>query len=100
MDIILSKWNEDKIVNKFTLNHGGVNDVIVRSDERIFVTAGWDHRVRVFDLKKQRLLGILKYHEDGVMTIAFNRNDENLLASCSKDQRIALWKLDLKKKKK
>jgi len=38
----------------------GVSDVALRRDERLFVTAGWDGRLRVYSCKKGACIAILK----------------------------------------
>ncbi|CAI5745517.1 unnamed protein product [Peronospora destructor] len=76
----------------FTCTHGGFSSVCIRRDQRIVATAGWDHRVRVFHLRKLKPLAVLKYHSDSVFALDFSGNNA-LLASCSKDHRIALWSI-------
>ncbi|UIZ20557.1 hypothetical protein KXD40_001470 [Peronospora effusa] len=76
----------------FTCTHGGFSSVCIRKDQRIVATAGWDHRVRVFHLRKLKPLAVLKYHSDSVFALDFNGNN-SLLASCSKDRRISLWSI-------
>jgi len=60
--------------------------------ERIVATAGWDHRIRIFDWKKPQPLAILKYHSAEVFSIDFSQFS-NLIASGSKDKRIAMWSI-------
>ena len=72
--------------------HGGFSSVCIRGDQRIVATAGWDHRVRVFHLRKLKPLAVLKYHSDSVFALDFSGNNA-LLTSCSKDRRIALWSI-------
>ncbi|KAK3098009.1 hypothetical protein FSP39_015278 [Pinctada imbricata] len=73
-----------------TLNPG-FNQIRIRGDKKIFVTAGWDHNVRVFSVKKLTPLAVLDYHKDSCQCLAFST--ENLLACGSKDQQISLWKI-------
>ncbi|KYR00102.1 guanine nucleotide-binding protein subunit beta-like protein 1 [Tieghemostelium lacteum] len=85
--------NDDsfEILNKYQLPNQGISEIKIRPDKKIIATAGWDHRVRIFNFKKHTPLAILKYHEESVYTIDFNTN--NILASASKDMRIALWSI-------
>ncbi|CAH0477770.1 unnamed protein product [Peronospora belbahrii] len=76
----------------FSCIHGGFSSVCIRGDQRIVATAGWDHRVRVFHLRKLKPLAVLKYHSDSVFALDFSSNNA-LLISCSKDRRIALWSI-------
>ncbi|ETN23182.1 hypothetical protein, variant [Phytophthora nicotianae INRA-310] len=66
--------------------------VCIRGDQRIVATAGWDHRVRVFHLRKLKPLAVLKYHSESVFGLSFSA-DNALLTSCSKDHKIALWSI-------
>ncbi|ETL95908.1 hypothetical protein, variant [Phytophthora nicotianae] len=66
--------------------------VCIRGDQRIVATAGWDHRVRVFHLRKLKPLAVLKYHSESVFGLGFSA-DNALLTSCSKDHKIALWSI-------
>ncbi|CAI5727303.1 unnamed protein product [Hyaloperonospora brassicae] len=76
----------------FSCTHGGFSSVCIRGDQRIVATAGWDHRVRVFHLRKLKPLAVLRYHSESVFALDFSA-DNALLASCSKDRRIALWSI-------
>ncbi|KAJ0404987.1 hypothetical protein P43SY_004904 [Pythium insidiosum] len=76
----------------FNCNHGGINAIRLRGDQRIFATAGWDHRVRVFHTRTLKPLAILKYHTDSVFAVDFTP-DHNLLLSASKDHKIAVWSI-------
>lgn len=83
-----------KILKEITVNHGGISDIKVRKDRKIFATAGWDHRIRIFNFKKLSPLAILKGHTENVLSIDFSpflQNEGNLLASGSKDKRILIW---------
>ena len=81
-----------------TLQREGVSDIAVRRyDGKVFATAGWDHRVRLFALgcgthSKIRPLAVLRFHSESVTSVDFGPRD-GLLASGSRDTRIALWKL-------
>ena len=51
--------------------HAGQQDLTVRNDGKIFATAGWDARIRVYSTKTLRELAVLKWHADGCYSIAF-----------------------------
>ncbi|KAI9821806.1 MAG: ASTRA complex subunit [Pycnora praestabilis] len=51
--------------------HSGQQGVQVRSDSKVFATAGWDARVRVYSSKTMKELAVLKWHQDGCYAIAF-----------------------------
>jgi ASTRA-associated protein 1 len=51
--------------------HSGQQGLRVRSDGRIFATAGWDSRVRVYAARTMREVAVLKWHKDGCYAVAF-----------------------------
>ncbi|MCJ1472445.1 ASTRA complex subunit [Lambiella insularis] len=51
--------------------HAGQQGVCVRSDGRIYATAGWDARVRVYSAKTMRELAVLRWHKEGCYAVAF-----------------------------
>lgn len=57
-----------KIVNT---KHSGQQGLRIRSDEKVFATAGWDSRIRVYSGKTMKELAVLKWHKDGCYSIAF-----------------------------
>ncbi|KAE8372027.1 ASTRA-associated protein 1 [Aspergillus bertholletiae] len=58
-------------VKKVDTKHSGQQGVRVRSDGKIFATAGWDSRIRVYSCKTMRELAVLKWHKEGCYTVAF-----------------------------
>jgi WD40 repeat protein len=38
----------------------GIADISIRQDQRLFATAGWDGKIRVFHYKKQKTLAVLQ----------------------------------------
>ena len=51
--------------------HAGQQSLVVRSDGKIFATAGWDGRVRVYASKGMKELAVLKLHKEGCYAAAF-----------------------------
>jgi WD40 repeat protein len=51
--------------------HSGQQGLEVRNDGKIFATAGWDGRVRVYGAKRMKELAVLKWHKDGCYAVAF-----------------------------
>ncbi|KAI9754162.1 MAG: hypothetical protein M4579_004830 [Chaenotheca gracillima] len=55
--------------------HAGQQGLSIRTDGKIFATAGWDSRVRVYAAKSMKELAVLKWHKDGCYATAFARID-------------------------
>lgn len=72
--------------------HCGQQNIRIRSDNKILATAGWDGRGRVYSCQTLAPLAVLKYHSDGINSLAFHPGS-NVIALASKDTRISLWKL-------
>lgn len=51
--------------------HAGQQGLQIRSDGKIFATAGWDARVRVYSSKTMKELAVLKWHKVGCYTTTF-----------------------------
>lgn len=51
--------------------HAGQQGLTIRSDGKIFATAGWDARVRVYSAKTLKELAVLKWHKGGCYSTAF-----------------------------
>lgn len=51
--------------------HSGQQGLRIRSDGKIFATAGWDCRIRVYSCKTMRELAVLKWHQEGCYAAAF-----------------------------
>jgi len=51
--------------------HYGQQSTAIRSDGRIFATAGWDSRIRVYSIKTMKELAVLKWHREGCYAVAF-----------------------------
>ena len=51
--------------------HAGQQSLVLRSDGKIFATAGWDGRARVYSAKTSKEVAVLKWHKEGVFTVGF-----------------------------
>jgi ASTRA-associated protein 1 len=53
-------------------HHASQQSVCIRSDGKVFATAGWDGRVRVYGTKgEMREKAVLKWHKDGIYAVSF-----------------------------
>ena len=48
-------------LQRIELKHAGINSVSIRGDGKLFATAGWDNRVRLFSWPRSNPLAILEY---------------------------------------
>ncbi|KAL2018490.1 hypothetical protein VTK56DRAFT_775 [Thermocarpiscus australiensis] len=51
--------------------HAGQQSLRIRSDGRIFATAGWDSKVRVYSTRTLKEVAVLKWHQVGCYATAF-----------------------------
>lgn len=60
--------------NSIELHKEGISDVALRPDDKIFATAGWDGKVRVYSYKKAAPLAILKVYSACTLTARHGRS--------------------------
>jgi WD40 repeat protein len=68
--------------------HAGQQGLSVRSDGRLFATAGWDARVRVYSTKTVKELAVLKWHTEGCYAVAFAAIQEETTVDSALDERV------------
>lgn len=62
---------EESPLKTVNTKHAGQQGLRIRSDGKIFATAGWDCRTRVYSCKTMKELAVLKWHQDGCYAAAF-----------------------------
>lgn len=63
---------ESKLDSKvYQTKHAGQQSLTIRSDGKIFATAGWDGRARVYSTQSMKELAVLKWHKEGCYAMAF-----------------------------
>ena len=62
---------DDRPLKTVNTKHAGQQGLSIRSDGKIFATAGWDARVRVYSSKTMKELAVLKWHKDGCCSTTF-----------------------------
>ena len=87
---ICMKSQQLKETGHIELATPGVAAATLRGDSRMFATAGWDKKVRIFHYVKRKPLAVLQYHKAAVNDVLFESRTQ-ALASASKDGSIALW---------
>lgn len=65
----LKEWEYP--LDRVDTKHAGQQGLRIRSDGRIFATAGWDSKVRVYSCKTMKELAVLQWHKVGCYAVAF-----------------------------
>lgn len=64
--------NTGTLVDQVNTKHTGLGHIAVRSDGKIFATAGWDGFIRVFDLQSMGYLSSFKCAQKSVKCVVFS----------------------------
>jgi WD40 repeat protein len=62
---------ESQPLNTLQTKHSGQQSLRIRNDGKIFATAGWDSKVRVYATKSLKELAVLKWHKEGCYSLVF-----------------------------
>ncbi|KAI5292103.1 ASTRA complex subunit [Ascosphaera acerosa] len=76
---VVRQQQHDSIAHKplklINTKHAGQQSLQTRSDGKLFATAGWDQRVRVYANASMKELAVLKWHREGCFAVAFAEPD-------------------------
>lgn len=64
-------YTEKSPLKTVNTKHSGQQGLRIRSDGKVFATAGWDSRVRVYSGKTMKELAVLKWHKEGCYGVTF-----------------------------
>lgn len=83
---------------EISIKNDGCNIVKLRPDRKIFVSGGWDGRLRLFSWKSLRLLVVLAEHRQSITDVQFTDKyvklwNSNIMAASGADGMISLWNL-------
>jgi WD40 repeat protein len=102
-NLVINTWKKSADKEKVSWDDGtkfpivcegskGISTVHARNDAKIVAAGCWDGKVRLYSLKKPRILASMACHSKGVQCVRFSK-DSSLLATCSEDMRIAVWQV-------
>ncbi|XP_035901794.1 guanine nucleotide-binding protein subunit beta-like protein 1 [Anopheles stephensi] len=80
------------------IKNAGVHRVRIRKDLKVFASAGWDGRLRIFSWKSLRPLAVLTEHKAELLDVAYSEAkvtmwNAPIMAAAGKDGQISLWDL-------
>ncbi|RFU76826.1 astra-associated 1 [Trichoderma arundinaceum] len=71
----LKPWEHPlKVINT---KHSGQQNLKVRSDGKLFATAGWDSKIRIYSAKTLKELAVLSWHKVGAYAVAFSTVEDS-----------------------
>uniref|UniRef100_A0AAG5DIQ9 Guanine nucleotide-binding protein subunit beta-like protein 1 n=1 Tax=Anopheles atroparvus TaxID=41427 RepID=A0AAG5DIQ9_ANOAO len=84
--------------SKIAIKNAGLHRVRIRKDLKVFASAGWDGRVRIFSWKSLRPLAVLTEHKGELLDIAYSEErvtmwNAPVMAAAGSDGQISLWDL-------
>ena len=89
----ISKSIVEEPLKVLNTKHAGQQGLAVRSDGKIFATAGWDARVRVYSAKTMKEIAVLKWHKEGCYAVAFAQiTDPDIVILQQPDQNAIMQK--------
>ena len=96
------------IQREINITNGGIGACVSRPDSKLFVTGGWDHRIRVYTWHKYQPLCVLTHHQRSISCLHYSSSNivsyeamskknlqgtNHMLAAGSSDGSVSIWKL-------
>lgn len=80
----LKEWEHAlKVINT---KHSGQQNLKVRSDGKIFATAGWDSKIRIYSTKTLKELAVLSWHKVGAYAVAFSVIEDSVVTGTASSE--------------
>uniref|UniRef100_A0A182NSZ3 WD repeat-containing protein 55 homolog n=1 Tax=Anopheles dirus TaxID=7168 RepID=A0A182NSZ3_9DIPT len=92
------KTHQIAVKRELAIKNAGVHRVRIRKDLKVFVSAGWDGRLRIFSWKSLRPLAVLTEHKAEVLDVTYSDGkvamwNAPVMAAAGSDGQISLWDL-------
>lgn len=72
---------ENSPLKTVNTKHSGQQGLRIRNDGKVFATAGWDSRVRVYSVKTMKELAVLKWHKEGCYAVTLGEVKAHIQSS-------------------
>lgn len=84
--------------SEICVKNAGIHRVRIRKDLKVFSSAGWDGRIRIFSWKSMRMLTVLSVHKGELMDLIYSEDKVSMwkaviMAAAGSDGQISLWDL-------
>ena len=93
--IIRNPFSKTPSATKLSIPESGINSITIRSDGKLFVTGGWDCKLRFFSLKTGKLLAVINHHYEAITDVKIFKlgGRKFVTAAASSDGTVSLWSL-------
>lgn len=78
---------------QFTPHNNAIMDLAFTSDDERLASASGDQSARITDMRTQTIVYVLAEHSSSLKQVHFQPDNENIVATCSRDSVVALWDL-------
>lgn len=74
-------------------HRNAVMDLCFSSDDLLLASASGDQTASIIDVRAQKVLYVLDGHRSSVKKVAFQPQNDDVIATCSRDGSIDVWDL-------